>query len=206
MYANPGAIRFGEGVEKGLECQQAFPYIYSLVPSSSDTWEVNKGTNNLIDIGPTVAVGATIQHQVKLDPDYNFLLLWVKYTVYALGPRPGSTYLWYAPMTGFFMDPSDYQNVIGTPLSDFLRVAMWSATTDQTIYGGSVMMQNATAVFNGRVPVGVSVLQGYDYGPGQLRTPIFLPRSGMLMFQFTNIHTSLALTVGAAIYGLKVRI
>ena len=204
------AIRFGESVDKGLEPQQAFPFIYTFVPTDKDTWEIDRLTNNLSGIGPAIPPGVTLLHQVRLDADCNFLMLWIKYTVYWLDPRTG-TYVWYEPVTGYggqwFLDPGDYQTVIGTPLTNSILASVWMQGPDsRTLYGGQATTMLAANAYVGKVPVPLSTLQGYDFGYGQVRTPYFLPANGMMMFELTNTHTIKTLVVGAIIYGLKVRI
>jgi len=207
MNSSAYAIRFGEGVDKGLEAQKAFPFIYTFIPSAQDTWEIDKARANLTGIGPVIPAGQTILKQVKLDADYNFLLLWIKLTCYYLDAGTGS-YLWYEPVANWFGEQGDYQAAIGTPLINSIRSAVWMEAPDSRIlYGGMPTTQIPSGpVYGSKIPLPMSVLQGYDFGYGQLRTPYFLPSSGMMVFQLTNTHAIKTLTVGAAIYGLKVRL
>lgn len=204
------AIRFGESVDKGLEPQKAFPFIYTFVPTDKDTWEIDKATNNLSGIGIAIAPGQTLLQQVRLDSDNNFLMLFIRYTVYWFDSRTGM-YWWYEPTPAlggtWFLEQGDYQTAIGTPLTRAILASVWMEGPDSRIlYGGQPLSQVVANVYAGKVPVPIPALQGYDFGYGQLRTPYFLPSSGMMMFELTNIHPVKTLVVGAAIYGLKVRI
>lgn len=202
------AVRFGEAVDKGIGPEKAFPFIYNFVPFENDTWESVKGAataSNLTGIGPLVPSGGTILHPVVLDPDYNFKLLWVKYTAYWLDTVNGY-YVWYEPIVNWFQE-LDYQAFIGTPLVNSLEIKMSAYAPDNRIlYGDSSMQTSFSVGGNAQQPAPVDCLQGYDFGWGQLRTPYIMPREGILMFEITNNHTVKDLYVGAAIYGMKIRI
>lgn len=207
LYHNENyAVRFGESVDMGKGTQKAFPFIYNFIPSDKDEWESVKAAAtaaNLTGIGPTVPSGGTIQHPVTLDPDYNFKLLWIKYTAYWFDPE-AEIYVWYEPIGGWTDEQGDYQTKIGTPLVNSLRIKLSAYGPDSRILYGDFDMQAASA--NAINPAPVEALQGYDFGWGQLRTPYLLPREGLLMFEITNEHAIKDLVVGAAIYGMKIRL
>lgn len=41
------AIQFGKGIDKGLEKQTVFPFLYTMVQRENDYWERDKATANL---------------------------------------------------------------------------------------------------------------------------------------------------------------
>lgn len=89
---NPNyTIQFGEGVDKGLESQKVFPFFYPFINSENDDWDLNKGDGvigNLSDIGPVVpANGGKYRTVMRLEPDYMWKLLSLKYTAYYLSER-----------------------------------------------------------------------------------------------------------------------
>lgn len=203
------AVQFGKGVDMGLEEQKAFPYIYTMVPAEEDKWEIDKGRDNLSGIGPTVAAGASLRYPVRTRQDYPFLLLWMKFSVYYYDAQNG-VYLWYDPVTlpaNWFLEPFDYNAAIGTPLINYIDLSVWFEGPDgRYLYGGMSLNQIDQGVVDGMIPLPLDSVQGYDYGYGQLRTPYLLPTEAVIMFNIVNRHTIKNLTVGAAIYGLKVRI
>jgi hypothetical protein len=104
------------------------------------------------------------------------------------------------------MDPG--MDVIGTSLARYLRVTLsFQGSGSNVLYGGDYLniVPNANVV-NGRLPLPMEVLQGYDYGYMTTRTPYLLPRQGMMVFEVTNMHPRKALIAGAAIYGMKIRL
>jgi len=202
------AVQFGKTVDKGRGGGPlAFPFWYNFIPDEEDNWDQVKGSGtlqNLEGIGVPVAPGTTVNHAVRMDSDYNFRLLWIKYTVYYW--NPAGLYEWYNNEAGFFLYQFDYQHAIGTPLVNFLDVSVTAKGPDgRYLYGG----MNLNAVTNNRGsldPHPVENLQGYDFGYGQLRTPYLLPRSGLVNFEITNTHPTKTLKVGGCIFGMKVRI
>lgn len=207
MNSPDRAVRFGETIDKGLEPQPCFPFMYNFVNFEDDTWEQAKGAGtagNLTGIGPLVGPLATIQHIIKLEPDYMFLLEHLKYTAYYHDSRV-SQYLWYEPIVGWFLDVADYQTQIGTPLVSAISISLSIRPDNRYIYGG----QNLDAVTNlqGSVlPLPVPDAQGYDYGYGQIVTPYLLPRDTQLLVEITNRHPTRALYVGGFLYGYKIRL
>jgi hypothetical protein len=276
------AVRFRESVDKGIGPNKSFPFIYNFVNRRDDRWvpqdSLTDYETNLAGCAPVVlAPGQTTQYAIQLDPDYNFMLLWFKYTVYSIFDRPaivmsgtgnitaGSTaltgvltnfidelsagnditvggvparisyvidqtnavltapatatvaggalinladmyYIWYEPITGWIEDLGDYQNYIGTPLSRFISVSVNFRSDSRYLYGGQNLDSATGRGNNGLVPLPFSVLQGYDYGYGQLTAPYLLPKDGSILFEFTNNHTIKTLRVGGIAYGMKVRL
>lgn len=201
------AVRLGQSVDMGLGPQKAFPFIYSFVDSVDDTWDTNKGTDNLDSIGPLVAAGGTIDHPVRLRHDYNFKLLWIKYSAYWYDSQNG-IYVWYEPIVGWsgLLEQGDFQTVIGTPLVQSLQISVSAHGPDgRYLYGG----QNLENPVNNRgplLPIQPTTIQGYDFGYGQIRTEYLLPKSAILNFRITNTHSIKALRVAGLIYGMKIRV
>lgn len=197
------SVKFGRGQDMGTEEQKAFPFIYSLVNRNDDTWlPVAAGVQpSLANIGPTVPANSRITHNVVLDPDYNFKMLSIKYTVYKW-LRP--SYLWYTVSSGTIsdgMDPGmDHQ---GTPLSHYVGITLsFQGSGSVFQYGGPDFGPLAGGA---RLPLPLDVIQGYEYGYLRVRSPRLLPRQGHLVFEITNSFSS-DIVIGAAIYGMKIRI
>lgn len=208
-YRNPAdcAVQFGKTVDRGRGGGPlAFPFWYTFIPADTDSWAPGSaGTAvNLDGIGVPVGPGATVNHAVRMSDDYNFRLLWIKYTVYYW--NPAGTYEWYNNEAGFFLEDGDYQTAIGTPLVNFIDSSVsFRAPDGRYLYGG--MNLNAVVNLRGSLdPHPLEDLQGYDFGYGQLRTPYLLPRSGLVNFELTNTHPSKTLKVGGCLFGMKVRI
>lgn len=204
------SVKFGKSIDRGLEGQKAFPFIYTFINSTDDPWKpVAAGTQpSLACIGPAIGPGATVQWPVRLDPDHNYKLISIKYTVYYWDTRD----LWYRwndlDDTGQLELGNcdvDEEHNYSTKLSRFIRITLsFQGSGSRIIYGG--MDPNSIVSGTGRFPLTLEVMQGYDYGYAQVRTPYLLPREGVMIFDITNTHDVKTLTVGAAIYGLKVRI
>lgn len=201
------AVQLGVSVDKGLGPQKVFPFMYSLVDSENDTWEENKVTDNLDSIGPLVVSGGTILHPVRMRPDYNFKMLWIKYSAYWFDSQ-NSEYLWYEPVTGWsgLLEAGDVQTQIGTPLVQSIRVSLSVHGPDgRYIYGGH-NQDNAINNLGPLLPVQPTTIQGYDFGWGQIRTEYLVPKSGTLLFRFTNNHAIKDLRIAGLIYGMKIRV
>lgn len=208
MFNSPNnAVRFGESVGMAFEEQQAFPYFYNFVNSVDDQWEsqhLASAAGNIAHIGPAVAPLQTVDHPIRLDPDFNFKLLWLKYTAYTLPTIAVAEYRWYVQPVGWFLEQGDFQMAIGTPLIDFLAVSLFFTGPDgRYLYGG----HNTDPLINASlVPLPITAVQGYDYGIGQLETPYLLPKNGIVMVRITNIHPTFTIYVGGALYGMKVTV
>lgn len=197
------AVQWGEAVDRGASGNRVFPFGYSFVAREDDTWDVNKTTNNLDSIGVLVGSGATVDHYVRMDPDYPFILKYVRYSVYY---NSNGTYLWYEPLLagGWEWDPFQVQQTAGTPLLNSLDISLTAHGPDgKFLYGG----MNLNAVVNGLgglLPIGPNTLQGCDYGTGQPFFEYLLPREGMLRFRITNNHAIKDLYVAGLAGGVKV--
>jgi hypothetical protein len=202
------AVKFGRAADAGLGVNKAFPYIYNFVNREDDEWEANKGegtAGNLTGIGPLVPSGQTVQHVIRLDPDFNFKLLWFKYTTY-WHDAANSLYFWYDPVAGWFLEPTgNTQAHIGTPLTRYIRISVSFRPDSRYLYGG----QNLDILTNGQgglVPINIQSVQGYDFGYGQVRAPYWLPNWGYIVFEITNTHTIKDIVVGGIAFGMKVRV
>lgn len=203
---NPNyAVKFGQSVDRGLGPSKAYPFFYNFVPRRDDTWTAGNTTpaNANVGIGPTVNAGTTVSHVIQLDPDFNFKLLWFKYTAYYYD-SVNLNWEWYNDEAGFSLNVFDMSQGqwVGTPLYHFLRVTVTVQPNARYLYGGLYTAPN----YNGEIPLDVELLQGYDYGYGQVRTPMLLPKEGQIVFKITNNHATKNMIVGGAAFGLKVRI
>lgn len=196
------AVKFGRDPSCGLEGQKAFPFIYTFVNHSDDPWEPGQaGLTNLNNIGPVIPAGGSKLINVLLDADYNFKLLAIRYTVYAY---TRSYYYWFdaqqALISGGMMDGDDWP---ADTLWKYVDVTLsFQGSGSNILYGGP----ECGALLNGqRVPLHLDVIQGFDYGFLTTRTPYLLPRQGVMVFELTN-RKPVDVVVGAAIYGMKIRV
>jgi hypothetical protein len=217
-------VKFGRHPDMGLEGQKAFPFIYTFINRNDDQWAAHASLTNQTDaldnivkgIGPLIPANSRITHNVMLDPDYIFKLLSIKYSVYHAyevppngAPGHFDSYQWYENLSGNQSDGVDPDtDKIGTPLTQFIGMTLsFSGSQSAIMYGGDD--QGAVPrMINGnrREPLPVESIQGYDYGYLTLRTPRLLPQQACLIFEISNTHATKDLVVGAAIYGLKIRL
>ena len=201
------SVKFGRDPSLGLEEQKAFPFIYTFVNHNDDTWRPGgAGLANLSNIGPVIPANSKITHNVVLDPDYNFKLLAIKYTAYKYLRDEGfDGYLWYTVSSVIISDGMDPDmDFIGTPLYRYVGITLsFQGSGSKIIHGGP----DAGPIYAGqRVPLPFDVIQGYDYGFLTTRVPYLLPRQGVMTFEITNSSPYYDIVVGAAIYGMKIRI
>jgi len=196
------AVKFGRDPSLGLEEQKAFPFIYTLVNHNDDTWQPGgAGLANLVNLGPVVPANSKITHNVVLDPDYNFKLLAIKYTAYKFVT---GVFYWYTVASATISDGMDPDmDFVGTPLSRYIGITLsFQGSGSKILHGGP----DAGPIYAGqRVPLPLNVMQGYDYGFLTTRVPYLLPRQGVMAFEITN-SSIYDTVVGAAIYGMKIRI
>jgi hypothetical protein len=139
-----------------------------------------------------------------LDPDYNFKMLSIKYTVYKW-LRTSLRYLWYdatlASCGTDGMDPG--MERFGTPITHYVGITLsFQGSGSVFQYGGPDFGPLAGGA---RLPLPLDDIQGYEYGYLRVRSPRLLPRQGHLVFEITNSFSS-DIVIGAAIYGMKIRI
>lgn len=188
-------IAFGTALDTVTGVQKAYPFVYNLVPDFKKTSALPNGP-----IGQPIPIGIS-SFPIVLDPDYNFKLLWIKYTIMKVDR---GVYVWYTPYPAWNYNFFNKDLLAGTPLTRLVQVSLSFECYNGTyLYGG----QNTDPV-NGRgskLPITVSTIQGNESGCGQIRTPFWLPRYGALMFEVTN-NIGIPAYINAAIYGLKVRV
>lgn len=152
---------------------------------------------------------AITPYYVRLDPDYNYKLMAIKYGVYAINPVQNYpvVMLENAVLDGSGVPVSNYLEhpMPGERYSSNIRVSLSvQGSGSQTLFGG----QNVQAINGGadRIPLAVETMQGYEYGLQALRCEYLAPLQGILSFEFTNTHRSKDLYVAAMIYGFKIRL
>lgn len=209
MPAPRYAAQFGRTVDRGIEGgETAFPFIYTFIPKDRDNWERTKDPTllaNFSDVGPIVAAGGQCDVGVTLDADYNFKLLSIKYTVYALDPRGATPYFyWHTSTPNFFLDPMQPMGIVHNRLERKLRINVFWMPQGEYLYG-SVNTRTQTTETLPIIPMVIGASQGNEYGPGQFHTPLLLPANGLLRFDIHNDNAE-SVVVGATIFGLKVRL
>lgn len=203
---NPNtAINFGKSVDGGHGINKGYSFVYNFIPRRSDTWVPGGAlAANLNGIGVAVAAGATVQHAIRIDKDYNYYMTSFRYTAYFID-AVGGDYEWYAQPAGWHLTLVDPQTAIGTQYLHFLRVSVWFDPSGQFLYGGK-NLDAASGRAGGLIPLPIDLLQGYEYGYGQLRTARLLPSDGNIVFEITNTHATANLIVGGSVHGYKVRL
>jgi len=205
-------VRLGRSVDMGFGPNKAFPFVYNFVNKGDDNWRPGLGVvANLVN-GMGVIVPAQagvlnsgvspVQHVVRLDPDYNFKMLGIKYTVYYVDFRL-NVYDWYDDPVGYYYESTDNQTQYGTPLWHYIRASVSFIGDSRYLYGDTVF-NPATGPM--KLPLPTDVLQGYDVCPVTLRVPYLLPSNGIILFELTNTHPTKDLKVGAGIFGMKIRL
>ena len=206
MNSPDQAVRFGEGVDQGLEAQKVFPFLYAFVNAEDDTWlgvappAVPTKIGNLAGFGPAIAAGATETVGVRLDPDYIFKLLAVRYTAYAIA---GAEYRWFDQPAALPVVPPDIEWIV-YPYLRALKVSLFSQTDGRYYYGGSGTDQFSISMAEN--PYRVHNTQGVLDGVGTIRLGHWLPRSGQIIVKITNMHPTDTLYVAGMLSGVKVRI
>jgi len=204
------SVKFSKSVDMGRGPQKAFPFVYAFVNNEDDTWEVNKATNVMDSLGVLVPAGATVDHAIKLDQDFPFKLLWIKYSVYHNYGGSG-TYIWYEPIlagSSGCMDEAafDYNYFAGTPLLRSIRISVSMHGPDGRYLYGGFNLDNTFNALGVLQPINPQAIQGYDYGYGQIRTEYLLPTQAIVRLQITNNHAVKDLYVTGILYGMKVRL
>ena len=195
------SAQWGRTVEQGAELQKAFPYFYSFVnpdyedPSNIDTL-----------LGITVGPQSYRSVPVILDTDYNFKLIWIRFSVYV---KIAGVYYSYDPTFPFEANMGDIQRYQGTPFINSLRASFSSrSNSSTTIFGGAnadpIVYNTFPNIIN--MPLEVKTIQGYDNGIGQARISYLAPAGGTLMFDLYNTNPDRNLIVSGTIYGMKVRV
>jgi hypothetical protein len=198
------SVQFGLSVFNDAEDEKSFPYIYTLVNHNDDPWVPNSSPLSLANIGPIVKAGQKRTIPVVLDADNIFKLINIRYTAYYYNR---SVYQWYENARATNVSdglPLDTDK-IGTPLHHYLSISLsFPSSGGYHLYGGD----DPCPILSGKalIPLEAELVQGGEYGLFVARTPYLLPQSATLNFEVTNNHPSFDLTVGAAIYGLKVRV
>lgn len=198
----------------GLESEKAFPFIYTFRNRNDDQWTAGTtltaqadAIDNIVNgIGPLIPANSRRTHNVMLDQDYIFKLLNIKYNASYVSATPD--YQWYENCGTLQTDGLDPDmNKVGTPLSRFINITLsFSGAQAQILYGGDDCNAVPRMQYGSRrEPIVVDTIQGYDYGFLALRTPKLLTQQACLIFDITNTHPTKDLVVGAAIYGMKIR-
>jgi hypothetical protein len=197
------SVKFGRDPRQGLYFEKAIPFFYSLVNHNDVDWVPQ--TNPLIvpDI-TTYAVpclpAAMTPHYVRLDPDYNYKLIAIKYSVYY---KDRSSYQWYENINAAATYNPDV--LPGTPYNGYIGVSlMVQGSGSQTLFGG----QNVQAFDGGgaKIPLAISAMQGYESGYQAMRCEYLVPMQGIFAFEFNNAHPTKTLYVAAMMYGMKIRL
>jgi hypothetical protein len=197
------SVKFGRDPRQGLYSEKAIPFFYSLVNHNDVDWVPQPNPLIAPDIS-TYAVpclpAAITPLYVRLDPDYNYKLIAIKYSVYY---KDRTGYAWYENSNAAAVYSPDV--LPGTPYSGYIYVSLSiQGSGSQTLFGG----QNVQSINDGaaNIPLAISAMQGYEYGYQALRCEYLVPMQGIFSFEFTNKHPTKTLYVAAMMYGMKIRL
>ena len=200
------AVKFGRDVSMGREGANAFPFIYSFVNTNDVPFTpVAAGVQPSLDtIAKLVPASDKLDFNIMLDPDYNYKIIAIRYTVYHYIARqlPGLTqYEWYfnSPALVPGMSPEAFK---GTPLTSFISVSLFCQGSDSACQFGGMQAGFGTQSL---IPLPLTATQGYDSGFYTVRTTRLIARQSILALTLNNSHTE-PLYVGGAIYGMKIRL
>jgi hypothetical protein len=223
------AAKFGQTVDRGMRgVPQAFPYIYNLINQDQDQWEQVKNPTslglNLSGLGPLVAAGTSVRVPVILDADYNFKLLYLRYTAYGYGdinvspdpfppvpvppPPMVNAFFWHEPLPGMWVDLANTLDSLHDSILRNVRVTVAFQTNGQNLYGAPWQSQTPPPPFAGMrnpLPLPVIAVQGNEFAIEPARLPMLLPANGAIMYEIYN-DNAFDVVVGITAHGMKVRL
>jgi hypothetical protein len=194
------AVKFGRDPHMGLEGKNTFPFFYSLVNHNDVDWTVGATPPDLSTYSVNCVANTMTPWYVRLDPDFNYKLLAIKYSAYYAGRSDYAIYENFNAASIYIPDIAG-----GTPYSRYLQVSLSvQGSGSQCLFGG----QNIQAINNtaAKIPLAVECMQGYDYGFQAMRCEYLLPLQSILSFEFTNTHATNDIRVAAMMYGWKIRL
>ena len=206
------SVKFGRDPVGGLEGKNAFPFFYSLVNHNDVDWTANATPPDISTYAIRCQENSITPHYVRLDPDYNYKLIAIKYSVYKYVPPNGSAghYAWYENFNPASLYIPDM--LPGSSYAGNIRVSLSiQGSGSTTLFGG----QNVQAYTGGaaRIPLAVECQQGWEYGFQALRCEYLMPLQAIMSFEFTNTLPATVvpsnqndLYVAAMMYGLKIRL
>lgn len=178
--------------------QKQFPFMYTFLTPTTD---------KQADPGLAIASNSRMLKHIRLDPDYAYRMLWVKYVAFE---KDGTRYIPFDLNRTVFELPGDPAALAGDVLTNHLFISLTVLSSDsRTILGGKNLQpwrsDNDPLLENDLVPMNAGAGQGYLNGYGEVRTPYLCPKDGVLQFRLYNNHDA-TLYVNALIFGLKVRV
>lgn len=194
------SVKFGRDPVMGLEGKNVFPYFYSLVNHNDIDWTQGATPPDVSTYAVLCKAGAVTPHYVRLDPDYNYKLIAIKYAAFY---NNAGVYEQYSAFNAAYLYLPDV--LPGNRYTHNIQVTLSvQGSGSQTIFGG----QQAGYNMNGaaKVPLAVDCMQGYEYGFQALRCEYLAPMQAVLSFEFTNTHATRDLYVAAMMYGFKIRL
>jgi hypothetical protein len=203
------AVKFGRDPVQGMEGVNAFPFFYSLVNTNDVNWTPGLTPPDLSPYAVKCIAGAMTPHYVRLDPDYNYKLIAIKYSAYMVTRAGG--YAWYGDTGQFntYLDPGvDYG---GDFLARNIQVSLSVQGSGSTTLFGGQNVQGASGNSDQKIPLALECMQGYESGFQALRCEYLLPLQAILSFEFTNTLPADPggrndLYVAAMMYGMKIRL
>jgi len=84
------SVKFGRDPVKGLEGVAAHPYFYGLINHNDVDWTPGGDPPDLSTFTVRCRANAVTPHYIRLEPDYNYKLIAIKYSAYYAAPRPAA--------------------------------------------------------------------------------------------------------------------
>jgi hypothetical protein len=204
------------------EEEKAFAFLYTVVPTVAAGIFDPSGVYGTVKspgyITVPTAGAPTVDVPLRLDDDYNFKLLAIRYIglmPFAVNGTTGYTSYYKVGLQNSSSSMLDEkQNYPGQPVTSFLNVKVSLDGLGGRILYGSTNASATTMTINHTSSStflnNISNMQGGEYGFITLRTPALLPRSSMVTFSFVSSIIAAGVTaniyVNAVMYGMKVRV
>lgn len=194
------SVKFGRDPVMGLEGVNAFPYFYSLINQNDDVdWTPGTTPPDLTPVAILCKANSMTPKYVRLDPDYNYKLIAIKYGAYY---NNRGVYQWYENFNTASLYIPDV--LPGSRFTGNIQVSLSiQGSGSATLFGGQSIEINSNAA---KIPLAVECMQGYESGFQAMRCEYLLPMQGILAFEFTNTHPNKDLYVTAMMYGMKIRL
>jgi len=84
------SVKFGRDPRHGLYTIKAIPYFYALINHNDVDWTANRDPADLSTFAVRCRANAVTSHYLRLEPDYNYKLIAIKYSVYYAKALPAA--------------------------------------------------------------------------------------------------------------------
>lgn len=218
-HLQQNAIRFDGSAR--LDAGEAFPFFYAFVrevPLSDGIEDFDdpatlahnafagiSADGVLVPAGTSSEPGRADVH-IRMDTDYNFDLLEVRYMAKPDGAAAREFFAGSTPSPNQFGFPEykSHPYRFRTPFYEYLRVSLFvrSGIARDLFGGASVLNRNGDKTFK-EEPIVISAMQGSDDGKGCLRVPHLISKGAVVTVRVQNFRTT-TMRVDGCLFGYKV--